>query len=727
MKHFLLLLVLLLTFSFRQHLHAQAIVIVEGDTLYMCQQGPVTLHAVSSGIDTSQLVSSVALNSVDDTYSDVVDIGFPFVFYGNTYTQCLLSTNGYITFNLAGANGFSPWAIAAGNSIPTAAFPTNSIMGPWHDIYPGAPGASSPGYVSYATTGTAPYRKFVFNFCDVPMYSCVQLKFSGQIILYETTNEFEFHIKEKTLCTTWNGGRAILGCQNANGTLATAIYNSPTQWTATNQAWRMTPNGPNDYTYTSIPYNPIPVYVPNQLQWTWNGTPAGNGDSVTINVTQSGIAVVSFAGCFGTSNISAGSDTIHIILDDLVVNQSRKVSACYNLFENELYAAFPQNTVPLQITWLDSLGNILETHNNVIQFDTLKNVAEGGYKLHIVKPSGCEYDYLYKMPKRLINPAFTVAPNLICQNAPVTFTNNSTGIINNYAWGFGDGNSATTFNANHSYSGFGAYDVVLTVWNDTFQCMFSDTINIYVNKNIVADINSFSYFCETDPIYFSDQSNPYPVSWQWIYNNTVFATTKDAEITFYQPGSYDITLIVTDSLCGMDTITKSYIVNAYPVVNIAGDTFFCPGELVTLDAGNPGYLHTWSTGATTQTISMEVYETQVFSVVVDNQGCKTTDDITVYVNCNFYFPNAFSPNGDGFNDKFRPHLVNMESYEVYIYNRWGEMVYSFRGYGNSSDDVGWDGTIRGDKAPIGTYVYSAVGTTIKGQQVSKKGNFALLR
>jgi gliding motility-associated-like protein len=726
MKRFLLLLVILMI-ALQDKAQAQAIVIVEGDTLYLCQPGPVTLHAVSSGIDTSQLVSSVALNSVDDTYSGVINIGFPFVFYGTPYNQCLLSTNGYITFDLAGAGGFSPWTIAAANSIPTAAFPTNSIMGPWQDTYPGAPGASSPGYVSYATTGTAPFRKFIFNFCDVPMYSCVQQKFSGQIILYETTNEFEFHIKEKVICSNWNGGRAILGCQNANGTLATAIYNSPTQWSATNQAWRMTPNGNNNYTYTTIPYNPVPVYVPNQLQWTWNGSPAGNGDSVIINVTQSGIAVVSFAGCFGTSSISAGSDTIHIIVDQLVTNQSRKVSACYNLFENELYAAFPQNTEPLQITWLDSLGNVLEVHSNVISFDTLKNVAEGGYQLHIVKPSGCEYDYLYKMPKRLINPSFTVAPNLICQYAPVTFTNNSTGIINNYAWGFGDNSSATTYNATHSYSDFGDYAVVLTVWNDTFQCMFSDTVNIYVNKNIVADINSFSFFCETDPIYFSDQSNPYPVSWQWINNNTVFATTKDAEITFYQPGSYDITLIVTDSLCGKDTITKSYFVNAYPIVNIAGDTFFCPGELVTLDAGNPGYEFMWSTGATTQTISMEVYETQQFSVEVNNQGCKTSDAITVYVNCNFYFPNAFSPNGDGYNDRFRPHLVNMESYEVYIYNRWGEMVYSFRGYGNSSDEVGWDGTYRGEKAPLGTYVYTAVGKTIKGQPVEKKGNFALLR
>lgn len=729
MKNVLTLIASLIILGFNQHVSAQAIEIVEGDTLFLCQPGLVTLHAVSTGagIDTNQLVSSEALNSVDDTYSDVINIGFPFTFYGNTYNQCLLSTNGYITFDLTNAGGFSPWAIAAFNSIPSLTFPPNSIYGPWQDAFPGAPGAPSPGYVSYATTGETPNRKFVFNFCDVPMFSCIQTKFSGQIILYETSNEFEFHITEKVICSTWNGGRAILGCQNANGTQATAIYNSPDQWTATNEAWRMTPNGNNNYTYTTIPYDPIPVYVPNQLQWSYNGSPAGNGDSIIINVTQSGYAVVSFAGCFGTSTVDAGSDTIRLIVDELITDQSRRVSPCYNIFENELYASFPQNTVPLEITWSDSLGNIILTQSNVINNATLPNVPEGAYTLKVVKPSGCEYEYTYQMPKREIVPSFTSAPNLICQFATVNFTNTSTGIFNNYAWGFGDNTSATTFNASHVYGSFGDYAVVLTVWNDSFQCMFSDTVNIYVNKNIVADINSFSDFCETDPLYLSDQSNPYPVSWQWISNNNVFSTLKDAEISFPVPGSYDITLIVTDSLCGSDTITKNYVVNAYPVVNIAGDTFFCPGETVTLDAGNPGMIFNWSTGQQTQVITMDVYETQVFSVSVDNQGCVTNDDITVYVNCNFYFPNAFSPNGDGFNDRYRPHLVNMESYEVFIYNRWGEMVYNFRGFGNSSDEVGWDGTIRGEAAPLGIYVFQAVGKTIKGEPVEKKGNFALLR
>jgi gliding motility-associated-like protein len=69
----------------------------------------------------------------------------------------------------------------------------------------------------------------------------------------------------------------------------------------------------------------------------------------------------------------------------------------------------------------------------------------------------------------------------------------------------------------------------------------------------------------------------------------------------------------------------------------------------------------------------------------------------------------------------------MLGYEMFIYNRWGELIYNYRGYGDSSIDEGWDGTIFGESAPIGTYVYSAVGTTVTGEIIKEKGNFVLIK
>ena len=75
----------------------------------------------------------------DDAYGPVVNLGFTFNFYGNNYTQCLLGTNGVITFNLGSASGYCPWPISA--NCPSAGNPVNAIMFPWQDNYPNRPPA----------------------------------------------------------------------------------------------------------------------------------------------------------------------------------------------------------------------------------------------------------------------------------------------------------------------------------------------------------------------------------------------------------------------------------------------------------------------------------------------------------------------------------------------------------------------------------------------------------
>jgi hypothetical protein len=75
------------------------------------------------------------------------------------------------------------------------------------------------------------------------MYSCTGMFFSGQVKLFETTNMVEMDIEQKQLCMGWNGGYAIEGMQNSQGTSAVSVSgrNYPTQWTATNDGWTFTP------------------------------------------------------------------------------------------------------------------------------------------------------------------------------------------------------------------------------------------------------------------------------------------------------------------------------------------------------------------------------------------------------------------------------------------------------------------------------------------------------
>ncbi len=175
--------------------------------------------------------------TLDDYHSDVILIGFDFCFFGNTYSELVISTNGYVSFNTNIANTSSPWNITSAS--PTPGVPDNSIMAPWQDIDPSA----GSGGINYHTYGIAPYRKFVVSYTDIAMFSCTEDLFSNQIVLYESLNIIDINIANKALCPTWNGGFAIEGIENANGTEAYIVpgrnYND--QWISNGDSYRFIP------------------------------------------------------------------------------------------------------------------------------------------------------------------------------------------------------------------------------------------------------------------------------------------------------------------------------------------------------------------------------------------------------------------------------------------------------------------------------------------------------
>ena len=127
-------------------------------------------------------------------------------------------------------------------------------MGPWQDWHPGlcAPAGSC---VKYQTIGTAPNRKFIVSWNNVPMFSCTWLLGKFQIVLNETTNIIENHLTNKPNCPAWAGGTATQGVHGPGGTIAfTAPGRNSTAWTTANESTRFVPNG-------IIWYNPFGAIV----------------------------------------------------------------------------------------------------------------------------------------------------------------------------------------------------------------------------------------------------------------------------------------------------------------------------------------------------------------------------------------------------------------------------------------------------------------------------------
>lgn len=177
----------------------------------------------------------------DDAWGGIISIGFDFYFFGVPYQQLIVGTNGIVSFDFVNnqPGGYCIWPI--GSPIPSNTYPKNSIMCPFEDLYPAFGNSSR---IKHQIYGTIPNRLFVVSYDSVPFFSCNTIFASTEIILHENSGDIDVMIKDKPLCSGWNGGNAILGIQNDNATVAyfPAGHNYPVQWSENNTGWRFSPD-----------------------------------------------------------------------------------------------------------------------------------------------------------------------------------------------------------------------------------------------------------------------------------------------------------------------------------------------------------------------------------------------------------------------------------------------------------------------------------------------------
>jgi hypothetical protein len=362
--------------------------IIENDTA-ICS-GSVTFNAT---VQNASVPTNVSLS--DDIHSGVVNIGFSFNYYGSNYTQCVISSNNYITFNLANANTASPWQIT--NNLPNAGSAAlhNAILAPWQDINPGGG-----GNIRYTTIGVAPNRIFVVEYCNIPMFSCSSLQFSSQIQLFENGNKIQTHIISKPLCSTWNGGQAIHGVQNNGGTQATIVpgRNAGSQWTATNEGREFLWNG-TTYTQSIVPFAPLILGNLNNIQWTEVGssTVLGTGASITVTPAATTSYVASVIG--GCTSIPF-TDTVQVFVGARNFENTDPLILCSDDpvdFANDLILTATTNTDSVFYILVDDDAVLLE----YFQFSPSFDFIPGSYCIYAITYfSG--YDTILPVPDGII-------------------------------------------------------------------------------------------------------------------------------------------------------------------------------------------------------------------------------------------------------------------------------------------------------------------------------------
>lgn len=192
-----------------------------------------------------------------------------------------------------------------------------------------------------------------------------------------------------------------------------------------------------------------------------------------------------------------------------------------------------------------------------------------------------------------------------------------------------------------------------------------------------------------------------------IEGNNVNRTTSDPDITSLKAGDYTIT--VTDANgCSIKTNIN---VAQPPLLEVDLESFInepiCPQATngttyIEAIGGTPDYQFYWSNNPTVDSQSGSGFSQGTHTLrLVDSNGCETIMDFEIIERFpKLFLPNAFSPNGDGMNDEFKPVNDCNLQYTMQIFNQWGSVVFA-----TEDIDVGWDGTFKGSPVQMGQYSY----------------------
>jgi gliding motility-associated-like protein len=332
-------------------------------------------------------------------------------------------------------------------------------------------------------------------------------------------------------------------------------------------------------------------------------------------------------------------------------------------------------------------------------------------------------------------PALPDVPNTFivnCKDNNVQFINNSRGGFN-YRWEFGTGIQSTEFTPFYTYPDTGTYTVKLVV-NPGTTCPDSIVRLVKIYPTFDTRFTDTGTYCPGLPISFIDstKSTVKPITqWLWDFGDGSTSQLQNPVYTWPRGGTYNVRLATANARGCRDTFISRVVVQDF--TPYAGDdTVIVKGERIYF-AAQGGTTYNWIPGTllTDTTISnpigyyADTGRYQYIVYVKSSYGCTGTDTINVRVvdNVSFVLPNAFSPNGDGLNDYFRPRAVGYRNMKYFrVYNRWGEEVY----FGESLES-GWNGAYKGMAAPVGVYFWHLVYVDRFGNEGFMKGDVTLIR
>ncbi len=379
---------------------------------------------------------------------------------------------------------------------------------------------------------------------------------------------------------------------------------------------------------------------------------------------------------------------------------------------------------------------------------TYTYTTPGEYTLVLAVQNGCNVDTSRIKIRVLASPeARFTGDTRLCLDEAFQFENNSDPSLA-ASWNFGD--STTFFGRTpppHFYEEAGNYVVTLTVRDPQNGCTHTSSLDIEVINLPVADFEAPVNACQGEEVPFTNTSTG-AIQYVWDFGEpNADPTASNPTHRFTQIGRTEVTLIAYNGFSCTDTLRKSIRILPSPVpqFRIIPDTSCISPVTIHLenltsfpnagqgnfvwDLGN-GQTHT---GFTPPRDLVYLNETDTIQPIIirltitNGQGCSATSEQVLEVcpkpcEARVLLPNAFTPNGDGLNDTFKPASVALKNYRLQIFNRWGEEIYQ-----GTDPDMGWNGQRSdGSLYQEDMYIYKITYSCGEGQQASRTGDLLLI-
>ena len=485
----------------------------------------------------------------------------------------------------------------------------------------------------------------------------------------------------------------------------------------------------NNYTFTSN----STVSTGNITSTTWNFGDNTFSSGVTVDYSYPIAGSYAVKLIVQTNNGCSDSLTRQttVFADPIVgITSNRPLSFCIGDSTTLTSNSLPGSGIIISQQWINNgipLAGVIGNSFTVYQ--------SGNYQILVVNSNGCRKTSsivpVISHPLPLGNLSMPSSP-YICDGTSVLLSTSSSG--GTYQW-YKDGlvlfgATGQTFSANQS--GNYTVELISPVGCKNFA---TGAVLLALLKKPSPNF-SFPTYCAGTPIQFSNVSDTIlsgPVIWNWKFGDFTSSDESNPTHTYGSGTDYTVILKVTPTYCPSLFNSLSKIVSVeepriavrYPAINAVKNW----NTLLQARTFGINYLWTPSIGLNNPRISNPIFNhDQVSDYIIRIQSkaaCVTydTQQVRMFVKSDIQVPRAFTPNGDGHNDKLDVFLIGIAEFRFFrVFNRWGQLLYETKDVNRR-----WDGIFNGVKQPLETYVWTAEGVAEDGKIISRRGQTVLIR